>query len=82
MAVANVKGVPELLKGFIRGKFREVYSHSVLIDWEAKLWEYYQCKDGVPTVVFVDDSGTVRFKTSGKGTESEVKKVSEELLKI
>ena len=81
VAVANVKGVPGLLKGFIRGKFREVYSYSVLMDWEAKLWEYYGCKDGVPTVVFVDNSGVVRFKTSGKGTESEVKKISDELLK-
>lgn len=81
VAVANVKGVPGLLKGFIRGKFREVYTYSILMDWEAKLWEHFDCKDGVPTVVFVDNSGIVRFKTSGKGTESEVKKISDELLK-
>ncbi|HYF03568.1 MAG TPA: hypothetical protein VEC36_09360 [Patescibacteria group bacterium] len=82
VAVANVKGVPGLLKGFVRGKFRDVYSYPILMDWDAKLWEHFGCREGVPTVVHVDGSNVVRFKISGKGTEAEVKKLRDELNKL
>lgn len=75
VAVANVSSVPFFLKGFIRGKFRENYSYTVLMDWDGDLWEHFSCKDDVTTVVHIDSNGIAKFKLSGTGTEKEIEQI-------
>lgn len=75
VAIANVSSVPFFLKSFIRGKFRENYSYTVLMDWDGYLWEHFSCKDDVTTVVHIDPNGIAKFKVSGTGTDKEIEQV-------
>jgi hypothetical protein len=77
VAFADVSSVPGFLKGFIKGKFKDAYSNPILMDWEGKLFEYYNCPEGMPTIVFVDNKGIIRYKISGKGTNSELQMLKE-----
>jgi hypothetical protein len=77
VAFADVSSVPGFLKGFIKGKFKDSYSNPVLMDWEGKLFEYYNCPEGIPTIVFIDSKGIIRYKISGKGTNSELQMLNE-----
>jgi len=77
VAFADVSSVPGFLKGFIKGKFKDSYSNPILMDWEGKLFEYYNCTDGIPTIVFIDNKGIIRYKISGKGTNSELQMLNE-----
>jgi thioredoxin-related protein len=77
VAFADVSSVPGFLKGFIKGKFKDTYSNPILMDWEGKLFEYYNCPDGIPTIVFIDNKGIIRYKISGKGTNSELQMLNE-----
>ncbi|MBL7997771.1 MAG: redoxin domain-containing protein [Candidatus Kapabacteria bacterium] len=72
VAFADVSSVPGLLKGFIRGKIRDSYQHPLLLDWEGDVFKYYECRDGVANVVFIDKNNTVRYTASGKGESAEV----------
>jgi hypothetical protein len=75
IAVANVSSVPFFLKGFIRGKFQENYTYTVLMDWKGVLWEHFSCKDDVTTVVHIDPTGIAKFKLSGTGTDKELEQI-------
>ncbi len=75
IAVANVSSVPFFLKGFIRGKFQENYTYTVLMDWKGVLWEHFSCKDDVTTVVHIDPAGIAKFKVSGTGTDKEIEQI-------
>ena len=77
VAFADVSSVPGFLKGFIKGKFKDSYSNPILMDWEGKLFEYYNCPEGIPTIVFIDNNGIIRYKISGKGTSSELQMLNE-----
>ena len=77
VAFADVSSVPGFLKGFIKGKFKDSYSNPILMDWEGKLFEYYNCPEGIPTIVFIDNKGIIRYKISGKGTSSELQILNE-----
>ncbi len=77
VAFADVSSVPGFLKGFIKGKFKDSYLNPILMDWEGKLFEYYNCPDGIPTIVFIDSKGIIRYKISGKGTNSELQMLNE-----
>ena len=77
VAFADVSSVPGFLKGFIKGKFKDSYSNPILMDWEGKLFEYYNCPEGIPTIVFIDNKGIIRYKISGKGTSSELQMLIE-----
>jgi hypothetical protein len=72
IAVANVSSVPFFLKSFIRGKFKENYNYTVLMDWKGILWEHFDCKDDITTMIHIDPNGIAKFKASGTGTEKEL----------
>lgn len=72
VAVANVSSVPFFLKSFIRGKFKENYSYTVLMDWDGLLWEHFSCKNDVTTVVHIDPQGMAKYKISGIGNDKEL----------
>ena len=69
---ADVSTVPGFLKGFIRGKFREAFTWSILMDWDGMVMEHYKAKPDVPNILFVDSNGIVRLHTWGDGTGASV----------
>ncbi|MFM7158320.1 MAG: TlpA family protein disulfide reductase [Bacteroidota bacterium] len=79
VAVANVASVPFFLKSFIRGKFQENYSYTVLMDWEGFLWDHFSCKNDVTTVVHIDPQGIAKYKISGNGTDKELSQLQSHL---
>jgi hypothetical protein len=79
VAVANVSSVPFFLKSFIRGKFKENYSYTVLMDWDGILWDHFSCKTDVTTVVHIDPQGIAKFKISGTGSEKELSQLQSHL---
>lgn len=74
IAIADVSAVPFFLKGFIRGKFRDVYKNPVLLDWDGDITEYYGIKEDVVTFIAIDKKGIVQSHLSGKGTADELTK--------
>lgn len=76
---ADVSTVPGFLKGFIRGKFRDAFTTSILMDWEGTVIEHYMAKPDVPNVLFVDASGIVRLHTWGDGSGNAVQSFIEQV---
>lgn len=70
--VADVQTVPGFLKGLIRGKFKDNFKYSVLLDWEGTLITAFQMVEGYPNFVIVGKDGVVRHTTHGTGTKQQV----------
>lgn len=74
VAIADVSSVPFFLKGFIRGKFRDVYTNPILMDWDGETVEYYDIQKNVTTFIAIDKQGVIRAHLSGKGTAEDLTK--------
>lgn len=70
--VADVQTVPGFLKGFIRGKFKDTFKYSVLLDWEGTLISAFKMVEGYPNFVIVGKDGVVIHTTHGTGTKQQV----------
>lgn len=77
--VADVSPVPGLLKGYVRGKFKDEFNFSVLLDWEGTLVDAFNLKAGYPTLVLTDKNGVVKYRAWGKGSQSEVTRMENKL---
>lgn len=77
--VADVSGVPGILKGYVRGKIKDKAPFSVLLDWNGHLVKALDMKAGYPTFVVCDKNGVVTHRTWGKGSASEQKSLEEKL---
>lgn len=77
--VADVSPVPGLLKGYIRGKFKDNFSFPVLMDWEGTLVKAFEMKEGYPTLIITDKTGVIQYRAWGKGSENEVRRIQEKL---
>ena len=77
--VADVSPVPGLLKGYIRGKFKDNFTFPVLMDWEGTLVKAFDMKEGYPTLIITDKTGVIQYRAWGKGSESEVRRLQEKL---
>jgi len=65
IAVANVKGVPRLLRGFVRGKFPRQKHHRILMDWEGEFARKYQYEPGATNILVIDREGRVIHQLHG-----------------
>ena len=72
VAMADVSLAPGFLEGYLRSRFRDAYKTPILLDFEGDVFEYYHFVSGIPNVLFIDASGTVRLHTWGKGAEESV----------
>lgn len=77
--VADVSPVPGLLKGYIRGKFKDEFAFSVLMDWEGVLVKAFDMEEGYPTLVLADKSGIVKYRVWGTGSETQIKRLQENI---
>lgn len=70
--VADVQTVPGFLKGYIRGKFREEFKYSVLMDWDGVLVKAFGMKEGYTNLIIVNKQGIVQHVAYGTGTASQI----------
>ena len=80
--VADVRGVPGIMKGYVRGRFREEFKYPVLLDWEGDLTEKVGLKKGYPTLVLTTADGTVTYQAWGTGTEAQVGRLERKLKEV
>lgn len=69
---ADVSLAPGFLKSYLRERFREAFTTSVMLDWDGDVFRYYNVQPGLPNVIFVDATGTVRLHTWGSGATDHV----------
>lgn len=77
--VADVRGVPGLMKGYVRGRFRDEFSYPILMDWEGELSRTLGLKKGYPTLVVTRADGTVTYQAWGKGSRNQVGRLKKKL---
>ena len=57
VAIADVRKVPALLRGFIRKKFQKAYPHPVLLDWSGATSDLLHARAGVPNIYILSKKG-------------------------
>jgi hypothetical protein len=82
VAMADVSLAPGFLKGMIRSKFREAYKIPILLDWDGDVFKHYNFQAGLPNVIYVDNSETVRLHTWGSGQADHVERFATELERL
>lgn len=82
VALADVSMAPGFLEGYLRSRFRDAYKTPILLDFEGEIFEYYKFVSGVPNVIFIDATGTVRLHTWGKGSTESVNALIDNIAKI
>lgn len=80
--VADVRGVPGIMKGYVRGRFRDEFSYPILLDWEGDLTEKLGLKAGYPTLVITTPGGTVTYHAWGTGTDAQVGRLARKLKEV
>jgi len=71
LRIADLRGVPFFLKGFVKGKFPKERERWVLMDWKGKFAKAYEFESGACNIVIVDRNGAVVHKTSGHDLDHE-----------
>ena len=64
--VANLRGVPFFLKGFIRGKFPKEKEARALMDWKGQFAKAYQLTKNECNVLIFDPQGILKHHAHGK----------------
>jgi len=66
VAVADLRGIPFFLKGFVRGKFPEKRSRWVLMDWKGDFAKAYSFQPKVTNILVFDCASTLIHRTLGR----------------
>lgn len=70
LPVACIGKVPDVVKGFIRGRIKkEAPDTLVLLDFESKMKDQFGLKEGEANLVVIDAQGRVRMKIAGEVDE-------------
>ena len=77
--IADVRGVPGFLKGYIRKRFKDEFKYPILMDWEGIITTGIKFTPGYPNLVIVDANRTIRHLTSGEGTASQLQSFRKQL---
>ncbi len=80
--VADVSAVPGLMKGYIRGKFKDEFDYPILMDWEGVLVKALRMKPGFPTLVITKADGTMTYHAWGKGTKKQIERFEKKLKEV
>lgn len=73
--VAVLSAVPGLLRGTVRGMFKNKVKYSVLLDWKGDVAKAYQYEGRQANVFLVDRQGRIVYRTKGPANESELQKL-------
>ena len=70
VGVADLRGIPRLLRGFVRGKFARSTHEPVLLDWDGIFATAYALPPELCTMLLVDTTGTIVGRLSGTVPDS------------
>jgi hypothetical protein len=70
--VANMKGLPKVLRPMLRGIFKKSIEYPVMMDWTGSVCESLNYQSGVTDIFVVDSNGTVIHRISGEATEEKM----------
>lgn len=74
--IHTIVSLPEIkpfAKGFFRNQIKEKYSNPVLLDWDGKMFKYYNCQGNLTNVIFIDSSKTVKYQIAGNGVPEQIR---------
>lgn len=80
-AFADVSMAPSFMQEIVRGRIRSSFEHPIMLDFTGDVFTYYHVQSGLPNVVFIDETETVRLHTWGKGSPEYVKAFADHLEK-
>jgi hypothetical protein len=66
VGVADLRGVPFFLKGFVRGKFPQKKERWVLMDWQGVFSKKYSFQAGVSNILVFSSTGDLVYRTTGE----------------
>jgi hypothetical protein len=72
LPVADLKGVPFFLKGFVRGQFPEETEKWALMDWDGLFGESYDFVPGWTNILLFGPEGRLAHRTWGQDIDDEV----------
>ena len=70
--VANMKGLPKMLRPMLRGIFKKSIEYPVMMDWTGSVCESLNYQSGVTDIFVVDRNGAVVHRISGEATEEKM----------
>ena len=70
--VANMKGLPKVLRPMLRGVFKKSIDYPVMMDWTGSVCEALNYQSGVTDIFVVDRNGAVIHRISGEATEEKM----------
>lgn len=80
--IAEVGGVPGLMQGIVRKKFRKLHSYPVMMDWSGKICAQLRSQKDVANVLVLGRDGVVLGRFSGAADRTNVAAVCVLLDKI
>ena len=73
LGIADVRGVPNFWRGFVRKRFQKLRAHSVLLDWNGVVTTPLQPENDKANLYLIAQDGTVLHQTSGAATAEKLK---------
>jgi hypothetical protein len=70
--VANMKGLPKMLRPMLRSIFRKSIEYPVMMDWTGAVCESLNYQPGVADIFVVDRRGQVVHRISGEANEEKL----------
>ncbi len=71
--LADVGGVPSLLRGRIRKRFQETILYPVMMDWSGDVCARFRYVADQANVIIIDRNGSIAGRFSGQATEASLK---------
>lgn len=71
LRIADLRGVPFFVKGFVKGKFPKDKTRWVLLDWKGRFAKTYDFAPASSNIVIVNRQGAVVYKAFGKEPEQQ-----------
>jgi hypothetical protein len=72
VGVADVRGVPGLLRGKVRRRFASAENHAILLDWDGAVLAPLRPVKGVPNAYLLSAEGRVKLHLSGAVTPAKM----------
>lgn len=77
--IADVSKVPGLLRGRVRGAFREQFPHPVMLDWQGTQSRALGCERDVVNVLLIAPGGEILFRTAGAASAAGLERLKREI---
>lgn len=70
--IANMKGLPKVLRPMLRGIFKKSIEYPVMMDWTGAICEALNYRPGMADIFVVDRNGLIVHRISGESNEDKL----------